>query len=365
MEPPPGLRQALLPGEAIRWHGRPHPAKGIGWSVFISLFGILLALLIAEPSPEGTITINGVPTDDPAQRKAAWLVVLTIAIAMSLALPLQVLWALRTIYPVTDRRALILVRMGMLGGLHSVLPWRIWGTERPDKPSMDAVGQLLILRPRPRAGTSQSLAVFYAIRDDIGAQAAINALVAVPRAFIDDQPAPVAPPEALAASLFASLRPGERLLWAAQPDRARFALASLIRVVVFLLVIGPVPVVILSPIGLGALVLLLIAFILAWPLLAWIRAPHIILQDRRRDRGGETTWPLTAIESIKRTPPTAPFGSLALQDGRQLDEEDRPATLLLRALPDVAAAEAALFMALDGLRRPGSLPLSPQPWRKQ
>ncbi len=361
-EPPAALRQALLPGEAIRWHGRPHPTEGIGWTILVSLLGLLLLLLIARPNPDALMTINDVPAHDPATRRTIWLLFMVIAATMTLFFPYQLLRRIRTTYAVTDRRVLVLAGIGLPGTVQSLPPRSIWGTERPDKLSTDAIGRLLILRAKPREKRDRAaewLAEFSAIRDDIGAQAAINGLVAAPRALIGDRPAVVLP-EGLAASLHWSLRPGERLVWAAQPDRARYALGALVSALVMSLFLAPFVVAFLTGSVFDPFMLILAAVVAAGPVLAWreaarlvfaITTERVIIQQRRKRRTGEVAWPLAAIESIHRSRPRGRSGSLALRDGRRPDHDGHPARLVLRALPDATAAEAALFAALDGLRR--------------
>ncbi len=362
-EPPAALRQALLPGEAIRWHGRPHPTEGIGWTIIVSLFGLLLLLLIARSGGTAPMTMNDVPVHDPATRKAIWLLFMAVAIATTLFFPCLVLRRLRTTYAVTDRRVLVLTGLGFQAAVQSFPPRSIWGTERPDKLSADAIGRLVILRAKPRQTRDRAaewLAEFAAIRDDIGAQAAINALVAAPHALIGDWPAAVVRPEGLAASLHWSLRAGERLLWAAQPDRARHALGALVPALVMSLFLAPFVVAFITASFVDPFMLILAALVGAGPVLAWrdatglvfaITTERVIIQQRRKRRMGEVAWPLAAIESIHRRWSKGRTGTLLLRDGRRSDREGHPATLVLRGLPDAAAAEAALFAALDEPRR--------------
>lgn len=366
-EPPAALRQALLPGEEIRWHGRPHPTEGIGWAVFISLLGLLLLLLIARPNPDALMTINDLPVHDPATRRTIWLLFMVIAATMTLFFPCQLLRRLRTTYAVTDRRVLVLAGIGLPGTVQSLPPRSIWGTKRPDKLSADAIGRLLILRAKPREKRDRAaewLAEFSAIRDDIGAQAAINGLVAAPCALMDDRPVVVLP-EGLAASLHWSLRPGERLVWAAQPDRARYALGALVPALVMGLFLAPFVVAFITMSIVDPFMLILAVVVAAGPVLAWreaagivfaITSERVIIQQRRKRRMGEVAWPLAAIESIHRSWSKGRGGTLLLRDGRRPDHDGHAATLVLRALPDAAAAEAALFIALDGLRRDAAAP---------
>jgi hypothetical protein len=352
----------LLAGEQVLWHGRPHPIAGIGWTVFVSLFGILLLLLIARSGGTAAMTINDVPVHDPATRWTMRLLFMAVATATTLFLPYRVLRRLSTIYAVTDRRVLVLAGIGLPPSVQSFPPRSIWGTERPDKPSADAIGRLLILRAKPRQKRDRAaewLAEFSAIRDDIGAQAAINALVAAPRALISDLPAAMRP-GGLAPSLHWSLRPGERLVWAAEPDRARYALGAMVPALVMSLFLAPFVVAFLTGSVFDPFMLILAAVVAAGPVLAWrdaarlvfaITTERVIIQQRRKRRTGEVAWPLAAIESIHRSPPKGRNGSLALRDGRRPDHDGHPARLVLRALPDAAAAEAALFAALDGARR--------------
>lgn len=364
-EPPAALRQALLPGEEIRWHGRPATTEGIGWGIGLSLFGIVWTVLVARAPFDGPVLINRIPVDDPATRSAAWVVFLFVGIAMSFALPGLMMVLRRTTYAVTDRRVLELMRLPVIGSLHSYLPARIWGTERADKRDAEAAGQLDILRRAPAGqpdGGGGALVRFFAIQDDIGAQAAVHALVAAPRPTMHGAPGPAPDLQAL---FDPTLRPGEVLLWAAQPDRARYAWATLVPSVLILFFLSPVFVAVLhdqfsDPIAIGYG-----AFLLVAPGLAWRRASftaygvtteRLIVLDRRPGRGIRTTWPLAAIESIERTWPLAGAGSLAVRHGRDRDAEGHPARLVLRALPDAAAAEAALFIALDGRRRDEAAP---------
>ncbi|NGM21001.1 hypothetical protein G3576_13335 [Roseomonas stagni] len=362
-EPPAALRQALLAGEEVLWHGRPHPIAGIGWTVFVSLFGLLLLLLIARSGGTAAMTMNDVPVHDPATRWTMRLLFMAVATATTLFFPYRVLRRLSTIYAVTDRRVLVLAGIGLPPSVQSFPPRSIWGTERPDKPSADAIGRLLILRAKPRQKRDRAvewLVEFSEIRDDIGAQAAINGLVAAPRALIGHRPAAIVRPEGLAASLHWSLRPGERLVWAAEPDRARYALGALVPALVMALFLAPFVVAFLTGSVFDPFMLILAAVVAAGPVLAWrdaarlvfaITTERVIIQQRRKRRTGEVAWPLAAIESIHRSPPKGRSGSLALRDGRRPDHDGHPARLVLRALPDAAAAEAALFVALDGPRR--------------
>ncbi|WP_203070474.1 hypothetical protein [Falsiroseomonas ponticola] len=359
-EPPAALRQALLPGEEIRWHGRPAATEGMGWGIGLSLFGILWTVLVARAPTDRAIFINNVPIDDPATRLAAWILFLVVGIAMSCALPVLMMVFRRTTYAVTDRRVLELMRLPVIGSLHSYLPARIWGTERADKRGAEAAGQLDILRRAPagqRDGAGGALVRFFAIQDDVAAQAAVHALVAAPRPTMRGAAGPAPDLQALFAP---TLRPGEALLWAAQPDRARYAWATLVPSVLILFFFSPVFVAVLhdqfnDPIAIGYG-----AFLLVAPGLAWRRASftaygvtteRVIVLDRRPARSIRTTWPLAAIESIERTWPLAGTGSLAVRHMRDRDAEGHPARLVLRALPDAAAAEAALLVALDGPRR--------------
>ncbi|SFK53768.1 hypothetical protein [Falsiroseomonas stagni] len=364
-EPPAALRQVLLPGEEVCWHGRPRATEGIGWGIGLSLFGIFWTVMVARAPFDGPIFINNVPVDDPATRWAAWAVFLFVGIAMSLALPGLMMAVRRTAYAVTDRRVLEVMRLPVIGSLHSYLPARIWGTERANKRGAEATGCLDILRPAPSgqpAGAGGALVRFFAIQDDIGAQAAVHALVAAPRPTMHDAPGPA---PALQALFDPTLRPGEALLWAAQPDRAAYAWATLVPSVLILFFLSPVFVALLGDqfsdpmaIGYGA-------FLLVAPGLAWRRASftaygvtteRVIVLDRRPARGIRTTWPLGVIERIERSWPLAGAGSLAVRHARDRDAEGHPARLVLRALPDAAAAEAALFVALDGLRRDAAAP---------
>ncbi|WP_439599351.1 hypothetical protein [Falsiroseomonas sp.] len=360
---PAALRDALQPGEEIRWHGRPHPTKGLGWAVFISLLGFFLLMLIARPNPNALMTINDVPVHDPATRRAIRLLFMAVTTATSLFFPYQLLRRLRTIYAVTDRRVLVLAGLGLPGAVHSFPPWSIWGTERPDKPSADAVGRLLILRAKPREKPDRAdewLVQFSAIRDDIGAQAAINRLVAAPKPLIGREHALVPPPERLGAAFASRLRPDEVLLWAAQPEPVRYARTVLFGSVFILLLLFPFFLLmratgVFDVVTTGFGVCLLLAPVLAWFRASWtgfgITTQRVIVLDHTPLLGRETSWPLDAIESVLRPWSPKRAGSLTLCGGRRLDTEDNPARLVLRALPDIAAAEAALFVALEGRRR--------------
>ncbi|MGX9964259.1 hypothetical protein ACVFYP_13095 [Roseomonas sp. F4] len=365
-EASPALRDVLPPGEEIRWHAQAPLSDGIGVSIGISLFGLIWTLLIVAADPEARMLLNDTPVQDPLTRQVIWIQFMIVGFAMMLALPFHVIAAPRMRYVVTDRRVLELIRLRGLGRVHSNLPSRIWGTVPSDPSDTPRQEAIRILRHAPHhkgPGRADWITEFPAMRGSPGAVAAIRTLVAAPKPLIGHQHILMRVPERLRAAFATRLRPDERLLWAAQPDPIRYARSILIGSVLILAFLAPFFLLMRAT---GAFDIITIGFG-AWcllaPAMAWFRASwtgfgittqRVIVLDHTPLLGRETTWPLAAIESVSRPWPQKQGGSLTLRDGQRLDMKHNPATLVLRALPDIAAAEVALFVALDGLAQPAT-----------